>query len=126
MLYKDFIVDLYKNPVNKREIADANIKSSGANVTCGDRLRIYAKTDKKGVIKDISFEGDGCAISVAAACLLTEKAKGKTLTQIQKWNADTINKWLGTELTPSRVKCGMLALETLKSFTNKTNQQEQT
>lgn len=114
MLYKDFIVDLYKNPINKRRIADANIKSSGANITCGDHFRIYAKTDKKGRITDISFEGEGCAISVAAACLLTEKAKGKTLKEILKWNADTINKWLGTELTPSRVKCGMLALETLQ------------
>lgn len=112
-LYRDTIIELYKNPLNKRKIADANLTASGANVTCGDRIRIYIKTDKKGKIRDASFEGEGCAISIASASLLTEEIKGKTLKEIAKWNLTTVNKILGIELGPLRAKCGLLALETI-------------
>ena len=120
-IYRNFIIDLYKNPLNKRKIANADITSSGANVTCGDRIRIYAKIDAKGKIKDISFEGEGCAISIASASLLTENAKGETLKKIAKWNYNDIFKWLGTELGPNRIKCGLLALETLQKGTEITS-----
>lgn len=115
-LYRELIIELYKNPVNKRVMDDATLTHSGANVTCGDHVRIYAKlsTDKK-TIEDLSFEGQGCAISVASASLLTEEAKGKTLPEVEKLKLTDIEEWLGTELGPSRAKCGMLALETLQS-----------
>lgn len=114
-LYRDLIIDLYKNPLNKRQIKNADVTASGANVTCGDHLRIYLRLNKKGLIEDASFEGDGCAISIASASLLTEEVKGKTPAQVLKWGPKTINKLLGTELSPTRVKCGLLALETLQS-----------
>lgn len=63
---------------------------------------------------DCSFEGNGCAISIASASLLTEETKGKSLDEIFQWNALKIFELLGTELGPSRVKCGLLALETLQ------------
>lgn len=113
-LYSELIIDLYKNPLNKRAIGDAQIKASGANVTCGDRFRLYAKIDAAGIIKDCSFEGDGCAISVAAAALVTEEAKGKTPAQIAAWGSAEIFEWLGTELGPARIKCGLISLETLQ------------
>lgn len=116
-IYRDFIVELYKNPLNKRIIKNATATASGANPACGDHLRIYAKI-KNGKIADVSFEGQGCAIMIASASLLTENAKGKFLKEIKKWNSKNIFKWLGPELGPSRIKCGLLALETLqKSFT---------
>lgn len=126
MEYRELILDLYKNPANKRVIDDAEITHSGANVTCGDHVRMYVKlaapietnggSQKKAEqkIQDISFEGQGCAISIAAASLLTEEARGKNLDEVMKWNAETICEWLGTDLGPSRMKCGMLCLETMK------------
>lgn len=115
-IYRSLIIDLYKNPLNKHKIKDADFTASGANVTCGDRVRIYIKLNKNGKIADVSFEGEGCAISIASASLLTEKAKGKTFAQISKWNSKNIFELLGTELSPNRIKCGLLALETLQNL----------
>lgn len=113
-LYSSLIVDLSKNPVNKRAMPDANITGSGANVMCGDRVRMYAKTDADRKILDCSFEGEGCAITMASASLLTEEAKGKSLAEISEWNSLHVFQWLGTELGPGRVKCGLIPLETLQ------------
>lgn len=113
-LYRDLIIDLYKNPLNKGPMADATLTHSGANVMCGDRLRIYAKINPSPIIAAVSFEGEGCAISIAAASLLTENARGKSIDEVTQWNALTIFDWLETELGPARIKCGLLALETLQ------------
>ncbi|PIQ78477.1 Fe-S cluster protein [Candidatus Peregrinibacteria bacterium CG11_big_fil_rev_8_21_14_0_20_46_8] len=120
-LYRELIIDLYKNPVNKRSMPDAHITNSGANVTCGDRVRIYIKKDSEK-ITDLSFEGEGCAISIAAASLLTEEAKGVLLNDISDWGPHNIFEWLGTELGPARIKCGLLALETLQEAVKKIKQ----
>lgn len=113
-MYRELIIDLYKNPLNKREIKNANLTASGANPSCGDRLRVYLKINKKGIVKDASFEGEGCAISIAVASLLTEKAKGNKISKIAKWNQQDIFDLLKTELSPMRLNCGLLALETLQ------------
>lgn len=113
-LYRDTIIQLYKNPLNKRIIPHADFSGIGTNPMCGDRLRMYAKSDSHKKILDCSFEGEGCAIFIAAASLLTEEAKGKTLAEIAQWNSLHVFEWLGTELGPSRVKCGVLPLETLQ------------
>lgn len=113
-LYRDAIIQLYKNPLNKRPIPHADASGIGTNPMCGDRLRVYAKIGPGGKISDISFEGEGCAIFIAAASLLTEEAKGKSLEEISQWGTLHVFEWLGTELGPSRVKCGVLPLETLQ------------
>lgn len=123
MLYRDFIINLYKNPLNKRAIPKADITHSGANVTCGDRVRIYVKL-KNESIDDISFEGEGCAITFASASLLTENAKGKTLDEIIPWNSVTVFGWLEIELGPARIKCGLLPLETLQEGIKKIYKQQ--
>lgn len=112
--YRDAIIQLYKNPLNKRVIPNADFTRSGTNPTCGDRIRMYAKHAPDGTLTDVSFEGEGCAIMMAAASLLTEEAKGKSRGEIAEWNSLHVFEWLGTELGPSRVKCGMLPLETLQ------------
>lgn len=117
-LYTQLIIDLSKNPANRRALPDANCSASGANVTCGDRVRMYAKMLRQAqhdILADCSFEGEGCAISTAAASLITEEAKGKTATEISAWDSLKIFELLGTELGPSRIKCGLLPLETLQS-----------
>lgn len=119
-LYRDTIIQLYKNPLNKRIIPHADFTGIGTNPMCGDRLRIYAKLDSRfrgndiKILGDISFEGEGCAIFIAAASLLTEEARGKSLEEIAQWGTLHVFEWLGTELGPSRVKCGVLPLETLQ------------
>lgn len=77
-------------------------------------MRVFAKVNKKGVVTDASFEGEGCVISIAASSVLTEETKGKTLDEIKKWNLKNIEKWLGVKLGPSRAKCALLALESLQ------------
>lgn len=116
--YRSLIIDLYKNPLNKRKIKNAEVMASGANIVCGDHVRIYLKllrAGKTGKIKDASFLGEGCAISIAAASLLTEAAKGKTLAQVAAWKTRDVFSWLGGPLGPNRVKCGLLALETMQT-----------
>jgi len=117
-MYRELIIDLYKNPENKRAIADADLTNNGANLTCGDHVRIYVKLDED-TISDISFEGEGCAISIASASLLTNEAKGSKMGVVANWGAKEIFDWLGTELGPARIKCGLLALETLQGALQK-------
>src|SRR3989338_7678507 len=80
-LYREDIIDLYKNPLNMREIKPASVASSGANVLCGDRVRIYLKLDGD-TITVASFSGEGCAISIAAASFVTEEVKGKKVSSV--------------------------------------------
>lgn len=113
-IYLEQIIDLAKNPLNKKAMSDADKTHSGVNVTCGDHVRIYLKIDKDKVT-DASWEGEGCAISTAAASLLTEELKGKTVQEIKAFTQDDLFKMLGIEkLGPGRVKCVTLSLETLR------------
>ena len=114
MQNQEVIIDLYKHPLNRRAIPNADISHSGVNMSCGDRVRIYVKLGKDKTAADVSFEGEGCSITIATASLLTEQAKGKSLAEIGDWNSLTIFELLETELGPLRIKCGLLPLETLQ------------
>jgi nitrogen fixation NifU-like protein len=76
-LYQEVIVDHNRSPRNFRKMEDANRTAEGYNPLCGDRLTIYMKLEN-GIIEDVSFEGSGCAISVASASIMTQQVKGKT------------------------------------------------
>ena len=76
-LYQEVILDHNKSPRNFRTMADANRKAEGYNPLCGDHVTVYLRLEN-GVIKDISFDGSGCAISKASASLMTAELKGKT------------------------------------------------
>lgn len=113
-LYVEQIVDLAKNPLNRGALAHASFTHSGVNTTCGDHVRLYVRT-KGQKVEEASWEGDGCAISVAAASVLTEEIKGKKLSELGKLKKENIYEWLGIEnLGPARVKCATLSLETLQ------------
>ena len=79
-LYQEVILDHYKRPRNFRRLDEANRKAEGYNPLCGDEITVYLHLDGD-VIKDISFEGAGCAISKASASMMTDALKGKTLQQ---------------------------------------------
>ncbi|MGE5624307.1 MAG: Fe-S cluster assembly sulfur transfer protein SufU [Bacillota bacterium] len=130
-LYRDVIVDHNRTPRNFRKIADADRVLEGFNPLCGDKLTVYLKLNAD-VIEDLSFEGSGCAISVASASLMTERLKGKTRAEAERL-FDQVHELLTKESTaetehlgklaalsgvheyPSRVKCASLCWHTLKA-----------
>lgn len=124
-LYRDIILDHYKNPRNFGHLVKPDAVVEEGNVTCGDKIVIEIKVKSpacagkqkskvKSVIGEIAFSGEGCAISQASASMLTEKVKGMNKEQILKLGAVDILHMLGTTLTPSRTKCALLSLEVLQ------------
>lgn len=112
-IYKDIIIDNYKNPMNRGSLPDANAEAEDANPLCGDKIKIELKLkDKK--VADARFSGEGCAISTASASILTENIKGETIECILKINKEDILKLMNIELSPLRLKCALLPLKTVK------------
>ena len=114
-IYQEFIIELYKNPRNFGEIADAEYKAQMYNPTCGDQVTLFLKV-KDGVIEDAKFSGQGCAISQASASLFTGFLKGKTLGQVAKIGKDDVLKLIRIDLSknPTRMRCALLPLDALK------------
>ena len=112
-LYHDVILDHYRNPRNHGTLAEATHHAETFNPTCGDRLEmdIVLKND---IIYDIRFSGSGCAISQASASLLTENIKKKPVIKALELQPKDVLELLGVTLSPNRLKCGLLSLETLK------------
>jgi nitrogen fixation NifU-like protein len=77
-LYKEIILEHYKRPRNRREIRDATLIKDGINPSCGDELELYLKVEH-GVVNEIGFIGEGCAISQASASMMTEAIRGKSV-----------------------------------------------
>lgn len=112
--YRENILDHYKNPRNFGRLKDANSWASDNIVSCGDKLTLELLIDlKKGLVKDIRFQGEGCAISMASASMLTEEVKGKTVATLKRLGKEHILKMLGINPTPTRLKCALLSLEVL-------------
>lgn len=113
-LYSEIILDYFKNPVNKGQIEHASASVTEHNPLCGDKIRIDLLLDKKGRIAEAKFSGEGCAISQAAASMLTEKLIGKTPAQIKKIDNNEVYEMLNIPISPGRVKCALLGLVTAK------------
>jgi nitrogen fixation NifU-like protein len=133
-LYQEVILDHNRSPRNYRAMTNANRKAQGYNPLCGDQVTVYVDLEE-GVIKDISFQGSGCAISKASASMMTAELKGKTEAQAKEL-FDNVHKMLTGEATngppdksgvgklailsgvckfPARVKCASLAWHTVNS-----------
>lgn len=117
-LYQQQIIDHYKHPRNEGRIENADFVVYEVNTLCGDGLKFYIKLDeKKEIIEDVKFEGEGCAISQASASMLTEEIKGMNLDDAKKdIDKDFIIEMLGIEINPSRLKCALLSLECLRKI----------
>lgn len=130
-LYQEVILDHHRRPRNCRKIEKANRRSEGYNPLCGDRITIYVLLEGE-VIRDIAFEGSGCAICTASASVMTETLKGKTIADAEATfgrfhevvtgdpteKADTAGMgklavFSGVREFPVRVKCATLAWHTL-------------
>jgi nitrogen fixation NifU-like protein len=107
-LYREIIVDHNRSPSNFGKLANADRTIEGFNPLCGDRLTLYVKLDGER-IKDISFDGSGCAISVASASLMTEAMKGKTVTEAKQLFDDFRELLTGGAAEPDLSKLGKLA-----------------
>lgn len=111
-IYRENIIDHFKNPRNYGEIVEAEIKHSELNSVCGDMIRLFVKLEE-GKVDDIKFKGNGCAISMAATSMMTELLKKKTLDEIKNLKNEDIFEMLGIKLGVVRMKCGLLCLNTL-------------
>ncbi len=114
-LYREVILDHYKNPRGHGVIEHADAEADGQNPLCGDEVSIYVAFGKDGeTIDDVKFSGRGCAISQAATSMLMEMVSGRTATEVAGLDKDELLAEIGVPLTPVRLKCAMLGLTTLK------------
>ena len=142
-LYQEIILDHGKNPRNKGKCDGYTNDAKAHNPLCGDKVHIYLNLDDNKNIKDLSFEGEGCAISLASASILTDTLKGKdlaftkkvtddflnmlktktkiTLNSLSKDQVTTINSLSGVQEFPMRIKCATMAWHTLLAAIEKKN-----
>jgi len=136
-LYQEIILDHGQDPRNFGECANHNKSAKGHNPLCGDKVEVTLLVDQDNMIKDIKFSGEGCAISIASASLMTEKLKNKSLNEADKifndftnlvkgkteeinliTEDDSLYALKGVEAFPMRVKCATMAWHTYKSAVN--------
>jgi nitrogen fixation protein NifU and related proteins len=116
-LYREIILDHYKNPRGHGVIEGADAEAEGMNPLCGDEVTIYVAFGDDGeTIDEVKFSGRGCAISQAATSMLMEMAKGRTATEVATMPRDELLEEIGVPLqnNPTRLKCALLGLTTLK------------
>jgi len=114
-LYREVILDHYKNPRGHGIIEGADAEAEGQNPLCGDEVSIYVSFDPDGeTIEEVKFSGRGCAISQAATSMLVEMVKGRSATEVATLPKEELLEEIGIPLTPVRLKCAMLGLTTLK------------
>jgi nitrogen fixation NifU-like protein len=119
-LYRENILDHYKNPRNHGTIEDADALAEGMNPLCGDEVTMSVRFAADGeTIEDVKFAGRGCAISQAATSMLTEMVKGREASEIASLSKEELLEEVGIPLTPIRLKCALLGLGTLKVALNK-------
>jgi nitrogen fixation protein NifU and related proteins len=114
-MYREVILDHYKNPRGHGVIEDADAEADGKNPLCGDEVSIYVAFAEDGeTIDEVKFSGRGCAISQAATSMLTEMVQGKTAQTVGTMDKQELLDEIGIQLSPVRLKCAMLGLTTLK------------
>lgn len=112
-LYSEVLLDHFRRPRNYGSLADPDISQENFNPLCGDRIRIELKLDR-GTVKEARFKGDGCAISTAAASLLTELVTGLELGEVAMISNEQLIAALESDIQPARLQCALLALEALR------------
>lgn len=118
----DFILDHYESPRHCGPLEDPTVVQKGGNPGCGDIVTFYLTVDGDGRIEGISFEGEGCTISMAASSMVTEMFTGKTLADVESTPADVILDMLGREIAGTRLKCAMLGMNTTKDAVRRLRQ----
>jgi nitrogen fixation NifU-like protein len=115
----DFILDHYENPRHHGALPNPDLVMRGGNPGCGDIVTLYLKLGLDERIVDVSFEGQGCTISQAAASIMTEKVLGQTLADVAALNHELVVDEMGREVVENRLRCATLALNTVKAAARK-------
>ena len=114
-MYREVILDHYKNPRGHGVIEDADAHAEGMNPLCGDEVAIFVEFAEDGeTIDEVKFSGRGCAISQASTSMLMEMVQGRTATEVGELSKDELLEEIGIPLTPIRLKCALLGLGVLK------------
>ena len=114
-LYREVILDHYKNPRGHGVIEDADAHAEGLNPLCGDEVTIYVQFQDDGeTVDEVKFSGRGCAISQASTSMLMEMVKGRKAGEIAELPKEALLEEIGIPLTPIRLKCALLGLGVLK------------
>ena len=113
-LYRDEILEHYREPHNFGTLPAPDAVHEGHNPLCGDRITMMLAVDETGTISDVAFSGRGCAISQASASMLTDEVRGRPLADIEAMTNQDILDLLGIEISPARLKCALLSLETMQ------------
>jgi nitrogen fixation NifU-like protein len=112
-LYRDYILEHYRRPHNFGVLEHPTASHEGANPLCGDRITLMLGI-RDGIVEEVGFTGRGCAISQASASLLTDEIKGKPVDEVAKLTSQDLLDLLGIEISPARLKCALLSLDTLE------------
>ncbi|MFC7323421.1 Fe-S cluster assembly sulfur transfer protein SufU [Halorubrum rutilum] len=108
-MYRQQILDHYKNPRNYGELEEPDFTHVGENPSCGDTIRMDVDLDEAGeTIEAVRFTGDGCAISMASASMLSERLHGMAVAELHEMDTDDVTEMLGVDISPMRVKCAVL------------------
>jgi nitrogen fixation protein NifU and related proteins len=114
-LYREIIVERYKEPLYKGTLDPHDITFEDENPLCGDQIRIDLRINEENKVTEAAFSGHGCAISQASADLLLEVVIGKSLDEIRQMTKQDVLDNLGIDLGPVRLKCALLPLKVLKA-----------
>jgi nitrogen fixation protein NifU and related proteins len=112
-IYAEEIISQYEHPHNKGKIEKPTTSFHEYNPTCGDDITVYANI-RDGKVNDIKFDGNGCAISIASASMLTDEIKGKSVQEVEKLGVKDLIDLIGIDPGPARLKCATLSLKAVK------------
>ncbi len=112
-MYAEELISSFEHPEHKREMANATKSVHDDNISCGDNITVYLRIEGNE-IKDASFEGSGCVISMGSADMLIDKLKGKKLSEIESMKRQDLLKIIGIDPGPVRMHCATLSLRAVK------------
>ena len=114
-LYREYILEHYKHPHNHGSLEHPDMQAHDLNPLCGDELTFQLSLDPDGRVKEVAFDGHGCAISQASASMLSDELKGLTTEELLKLDRETVLDLLGIDISATRMKCAMLSLKVVKA-----------
>jgi nitrogen fixation NifU-like protein len=114
-LYRENILEHYKQPRNFGELPDPDLEFEDNNPLCGDELKVQLKVGPDNRIEDVRFSGHGCAISQASASMASEEVVGMSVDELIRLDRDFVLDLLGIDISATRMKCALLTLKVLKS-----------
>ena len=114
-MYREIIIDHYKHPRNFGKLSHAQAQGKEDNIVCGDSVEYFFAFDDSGEVKEVRWQGQGCALPQASASLLSDRLKGKTRDELTRIGDQDVLNIVGGQLNPSREKCATLCILALKN-----------